>query len=76
MSKIKETEIDYEEIERRIEVKELTNEIDTPDGIVSFLEKRNGIHNFDFRNPDFLCFALTLCKNIIFFRALAMPVDK
>ena len=50
MSRIKEKEIDYEAVEKRIEVKELTNEIDTPEGIVSFLEKRNGINNFDFRN--------------------------
>ena len=43
-------EINYEEIEKQIEVKELTQIIDTPEGIINFLEKRNGIHNFDFKN--------------------------
>jgi len=50
MSKTRKEEIDYEGIEERIKIKELTVEVDTPAGIVSFLQKRNGIYNFDFRN--------------------------
>jgi len=50
MSKTRKEEIDYEGIEKRIKIKELTVEVDTPAGIVSFLQKRNGIYNFDFRN--------------------------
>lgn len=50
MSKTRKEEIDYEGIEERIKIKELTVEVDTPEGIVSFLQKRNGIYNFDFRN--------------------------
>ena len=50
MSKTQKEEIDYEGIEERIKIKELTVEVDTPAGIVSFLQKRNGIYNFDFRN--------------------------
>ena len=42
--------VNYEEVEKRIEVREQTNEIDTPKGIVDFLEKKNGIFNFDFKN--------------------------
>ena len=48
--KQKTKEINYEKIEKQIEVKELTQIIDTPEGIINFLEKRNGIHNFDFNN--------------------------
>ena len=40
--------VNYEEVEKRIEVREQTNEIDTPKGIVDFLEKKNGIFNFHF----------------------------
>ena len=50
MSKTQKEEIDYEGIEERIKIKELTVEVDTPAGIVSFLQKRNGIYNFDFKN--------------------------
>ncbi len=50
MSKTRKEEIDYEGIEERIKIKELTVEVDTPAGIVSFLQKRNGIYNFDFKN--------------------------
>ena len=50
MSKTRKEEIDYEGIEKRIKIKELTVEVDTPAGIVSFLQKRNGVYNFDFRN--------------------------
>ena len=50
MSKTRKEEIDYEGIEERIKIKELTVEVDTPEGIVSFLQKRNGIYNFDFKN--------------------------
>ena len=50
MSKTRKEEIDYEGIEKRIKIKELTVEVDTPEGIVSFLQKRNGIYNFDFKN--------------------------
>ena len=75
MSKIKETEIDYEEVERRIEVKELTNEIDTPDGIVSFLEKRNGIHNFDFRNR-YSVTELVHCQRKSYYKQLGVKQEE
>ena len=75
MSKIKETEIDYEEVERRIEVKELTNEIDTPDGIVSFLEKRNGIHNFDFRNR-YSVLDLVHCQRKSYYKQLGVKQEE
>ena len=75
MSKIKETEIDYEEVERRIEVKELTNEIDTPDGIINFLEKRNGIHNFDFRNR-YSVLDLVHCQRKSYYKQLGVKQEE
>ena len=48
--KQKTKEINYEKIEKQIEVKELTQIIDTPEGIINFLEKRNGTFNFNFKN--------------------------
>ena len=75
MSKIKEQEIDYEEVEKRIKVKELTNKIDTPEGIVSFLEKKNGIHNFDSRNR-YSVLDLVHCQRKSYYKQLGVKQEE
>ena len=67
--------VNYEEVEKRIEVREQTNEIDTPKGIVDFLEKRNGIFNFDFKNR-YSVTELVNCQRKSYYKQLGVEQEE
>jgi len=75
MLRTEKDEIDYEGVEKRIKVKELTNEIDTPEGIVSFLEKRNGVYNFDFKNR-YSVTELVHCQRKSYYKQLGVKQEE
>ena len=67
--------VNYEEVEKRIEVREQTNEIDTPKGIVDFLEKKNGIFNFDFKNR-YSVTELVNCQRKSYYKQLGVEQEE
>ena len=75
MLRTEKNEIDYEGVEKRIKVKELTNKINTPEGIVSFLEKRNGVYNFDFKNR-YSVTELVHCQRKSYYKQLGVKQEE